>query len=448
MMSILIKNGTLVTMNAGREVLAGDLYIEGDRIISVGPEFNVRKAQPDQVLDATGMLVIPGLIQTHIHLCQTLFRGQADDLELLDWLRLRIWPLESGHDPESLYYSALLGIGELFRGGTTAIVDMATVNHCEANFQAIFDAGMRAISGKCMMDHGEKVPAVMREKTDASLQQSVDLLEAWHGKDNGRIRYAFTPRFAVSCSEELLKEVAALAQSRQVHIHTHASENRAEVELVLQERGRKNVLYLDWLGLIGPHTILAHCIHLDPEEMRVLTDSRTKIVHCPSSNIKLASGIAKIPELLAMGAEVSLAADGAPCGNNLDGFCEMRLAALIQKPLHGPTAMPAQTVFEMATLGGARAMGLEKETGSLEPGKKADLALVDLSSLRTTPTNGVNVYSQLVYQAQSSNVQATIVDGKLVYHNSRLTTIDEELVRRKANEALLRVAERAGVDLC
>ncbi|GAV26499.1 ethylammeline chlorohydrolase [Carboxydothermus islandicus] len=443
-MSILIKNGTIVTMNAKREILKGDIYIEGNLIKEIGPNLQVKA---DKVIDATGKVVIPGLIQTHIHLCQTLFRGQADDLELLDWLKLRIWPLEGGHDPESLYYSAMLGIGELFKGGTTAIVDMATVNHTDSNFQAIYDGGIRAISGKCMMDYGTEVPKSMQDTTENAINESVQLLEKWHGKDNGRILYAFTPRFAVSCTEDLLKEVVKLADQYKVRIHTHASENKGEVELVLRERGMRNVLYLEKLGMTAPNLILAHCIHLDEQEMKVLTESKTKIAHCPSSNLKLASGIAKIPELLEMGAEISIAADGAPCNNNLDAFIEMRMAALIQKPFYGPTSMPAQKVFELATIGGARAMGLEDQIGSLEVGKKADVVIVDLDEMRTTPNEGVNIYTQLVYQAQSSNVLTTIVDGKIVMENRVLKTMDEVEVRRKANESLKRVANRVGVSL-
>ncbi|MBC7326065.1 MAG: amidohydrolase family protein, partial [Moorella sp. (in: Bacteria)] len=236
-MSILIKNGTLVTMNPGREVFQGDIYIVDDRITAIGQT----PVTADRVIDASGQLVIPGLIQPHIHLCQTLFRGRADDLELLDWLRLRIWPLEGAHDPESLYYSALLGIGELFLSGTTTIVDMETVHHTGAAIEAIAKSGIRAFTGKVMMDSGQDVPASLRETTTASLKESVDLLEKWHGYDGGRIWYAFAPRFVVSCSEDLLLEVKKLARHYGVKIHTHASENRGECDLVEKLHGRRNV---------------------------------------------------------------------------------------------------------------------------------------------------------------------------------------------------------------
>jgi 5-methylthioadenosine/S-adenosylhomocysteine deaminase len=441
MASVLIKNAFIVTMNPERALVTGNLYIENDRIKAIG---NIEKTA-GQVIDAGGQVVIPGLIQTHIHLCQTLFRGQADDLELLDWLKLRIWPLEGAHDPESVYYSALLGIGELFRGGTTAIIDMETVHHTEAAFEAIAEAGIRAISGKCMMDRNEGVPDSLLEKTEASLSESVALLEKWHGKCDGRLSYAFTPRFAVSCSEDLLKRVGELARKYRVKIHSHASENKGEIALVEQQHHMRNVQYFEHLGLANGDLILAHCIWLDDQEMALIQRNNVKVVHCPSSNLKLASGIAPIPEMIDRGIRVGLGADGAPCNNNLDQFTEMRTAALIQKPPHGPTAMPAWRVFEMATLNGAEIMGLSNDIGSLEPGKKADLVMIDLRKIHCMPFTGSNIYAQLVYQAKSSDVTLTMVDGRIVFKDGRLTTIDEQDVMGKANRIIRRFHSRAGL---
>ncbi len=441
-MSILVKNATVVTMNRERQVLQGDILIKEDRIASIG----TTSEKADRVIDGTGKIAIPGLIQSHVHLCQTLFRGQADDLELMDWLKQRIWPLEGSHDYDSVYYSALLGIGELFKSGTTAIVDMETVNHTEAALEALLQTGIRAISGKCMMDYGEGVPDSLMDDTDNSIQESVDLLEKWHNKDNGRLQYAFTPRFVVSCSDRLLREVRELAKKYHVKVHTHASENRGEIELVQQDRGMRTVVYLDQIGLLGPDLILAHCIWLDEQEKDMIAKSGAKVVHCPSSNLKLASGIAKIPELLSRGVNVSIAADSASCNNNLDQFLEMRLTALIHKPFYGPTAMPAEQVFELATIGGARAMGMEKEIGSLEVGKKADVVVVDLGGLHAQPLqNKSSMYSQLVYQLKGSDVVATIVDGKVVVDDRKLVTMNEAEVKTKCNEAILRVARRAGL---
>ena len=441
-MKTLIKNGVLVTMNPQREIIRGDLLIEDDRICSLGPS---GPEEVDLCIDARESLVIPGLIQSHVHLCQTLFRGMADDLALLDWLQKRIWPLEASHDSESMYISALLGCAELLRGGTTAIIDMASVHHTDAVFSAVQQAGIRYLGGKCLMDCGDGVPDGLLENMDEALQESLDLRQRWEGQSGGRIRYALCPRFAVSCSDRLLRKTARLAQDFQIPVHTHAAENRDEVALVKRERGLPNVVYLNELGLCNPRLVLAHCIHLQDNEVSILAQSGTHVAHCPSSNLKLGSGIAPVPELLEQGCNLSLGADGPPGNNNLDAFMEMRLAALIQKPGHGPQSMPAQQVFEMATLGGARALGLEKETGSLEPGKKADIAVVSLAGWHTRPLNAAGVYSQLVYQVRAADVQAVLVDGKLLMQEGRLLHLDEDRLRPAGERSLQRVARRAGL---
>ncbi|MBT9152731.1 MAG: 5-methylthioadenosine/S-adenosylhomocysteine deaminase [Firmicutes bacterium] len=442
-MSILFKNALVVTMNERREVFTGQVYVEGNRIVEV----NGNREEADKVVDATGQALIPGLIQPHIHLCQTIFRGCADDMELLDWLKLRIWPLEGAHDADSIYYSALLGCGELFQGGTTAIIDMETVHHTDSALQAITDCGMRAVAGKVMMDWGRSVPQTLLEDTDSSVRESVRLLERWHNTAGGRLHYAFSPRFVVSCTEELLVRVRDLSRHYGVMVHTHASENRGEISLVERERGMQNVRYLAHLGLTGPRLVLAHCIHVDDSELDILAASGTKVVHCPSSNLKLGSGIAPIPKMLEKAVDVSIAADGAPCNNNLDMFHEMRLAALIQKPIYGPTAMPAIKIFEMATLGGAKAMGLEDEIGSIEVGKKADLALVSLAGLHNSPAHAVDSYAQLVYQLKSNDVLLTMVDGRVVWEGGVLHSINSQEIKLQCQRAITQLSHRAGIRL-
>ena len=399
-----------------------------------------------QTLDATDMLVIPGLIQSHVHLCQALFRGCADDMELLDWLKLRIWPLEGSHDADSLYYSALLGCAECLRSGTTAIIDMGTVHHTESIFHAVQRAGIRYLGGKCLMDTGNQIPATLMDNSDNAINESMDLYQSWNGQSEGRITYALCPRFVLSCSESLLKQIQQLSAHYQIHIHSHASENREEVKAVQQISGMRNIAYLDKLGMCSDKLILAHCIHLDEKEKEILCRSKTNIIHCPTANLKLASGIARIPELLAGGASIALGSDGPPCNNNLDLFQEMRLASLIQKPEHGPTSMPAESVFELATRGGARAMGLEKEIGSLERGKKADIVLVKLGGWHTQPLDAARVYTQLVYQARSADVCCTIVDGKVLMLNGHLTTIDERELVTGVKDSFSRLARRSGIN--
>ncbi|GGN90765.1 5'-deoxyadenosine deaminase [Saccharibacillus kuerlensis] len=438
--TLLIQGAQIVTMNDKQNVFTGDLLIKDDRIVGIGEDLSSEGA--DRVIDARGKVLLPGFIQTHVHLCQTLFRGRADDLELLDWLQQRIWPLEAAHDEESIYYSAMLGIGELISSGTTTLLDMETVHHTDSAFHAIAETGIRAVSGKVMMDHGIEVPAPLQEKTERSLEESVRLLEKWNGYDSGRIQYAFCPRFVVSCTEELLIGVRDLSEQYQVRVHTHASENRGEIEVVERERGMRNIVYLDHIGLAKPNLILAHCIWLDEQEKTIIRERGVKMTHCPGSNLKLASGIAEVPDMLSRHVPVGLGADGAPCNNNLDMFQEMRLAALIQKPIHGPTAMDARTVLRMATMGGAEVLGMEEEIGSLEVGKKADLVLLDLYDFHTFPSHEVDVYSRIVYSATRGNVDTVIIDGKIVMENRVVRTLDRNIVLREADRSIARLVKR------
>ncbi|NGM83686.1 5'-deoxyadenosine deaminase [Paenibacillus sp. 7124] len=438
---ILIKNAEIITMNKQEEILRGDIRIKDDLIAEIGS--GLVPLPEETVIDATGRTVIPGFVQTHIHLCQTLFRGKADDLELMDWLRKRIWPLEAAHDGESLYYSAMLGIGELISSGTTTIVDMETVHHTDYAFQAIAKSGIRALSGKVMMDQkGGDIPEALQEDTAASLQESVDLLEKWNGYDGGRIRYAFSPRFVVSCTEPLLKEVRDLSARYGAKVHTHASENQGEIEIVQAMTGMRNIVYLDHIGLANERLILAHCIWLDEEERRILRERGVHVSHCPGSNLKLSSGIADTTGLIHEHVSVSLGADGAPCNNNLDMFNEMRLAALIQKPIHGPTAMDAKSVFRMATIGGAKAVGMENEIGSIEVGKKADLAILNLYNFHTFPSFDVDPISRIVYSATRADVESTIVNGKILMDRGILKTVDKDTVLRESDQSIKRLLAR------
>ena len=416
---IRLKGGVLVTMDAQGTHGPGDLLIQGDRIVAVGA---TKKSKVDEIIDCTGCLVIPGLIQPHTHLCQTLFRGLADDLPLLDWLRDRIWPMEAAHDRASLLTSSLLGGAELLRTGTTAILDMATVRHTDAVFEACRQLGLRATIGKAMMDKGQGLPAGLRDTTENALDESLALAARWHGADEGRLRYAFAPRFALSCSEALLEATSKAARARGLRLHTHASENADELVAVQEQTGRSNVVYLNDVGLTGEDTVLAHGVWLTAGEQRLLAETKTSIAHCPSSNLKLGSGFARVPDLLQQGINVGLAADGAPCNNNLDAFVEMRLAGLIHKPKFGADAMPAKTVVQMATMNGARALGLQDEIGSLEPGKKADVVVVHADRLHASPAG--NPYAALVYALHGQDVRHVFVDGILRVKNGRVLGLD------------------------
>jgi len=427
-------------MDEKDSTVRGDLLISDGRIVEIGEGI---EADADETIDARGCAVLPGFVQTHVHLCQTLFRGSADDLSLIDWLKKRVWPMEAAHTKESIRASARLGIAELIRGGTTCALTMETVRHTEEILRVVSESGFRATVGKCMMDKGDEVPTELHEETRESIRESVELIESWHGHADGRVRCCFAPRFAVSCTRELLAEVSELARKHRVMIHTHASENKSECEIVERESGLRNVAYLDSLGISGAHVVLAHCIHLDDEEMEILAQTRTHVAHCPSSNLKLGSGIARVSEMLSRGISVSFGADGAACNNRLDMFTEMRTAALLQKALQGPEVLPAARALRMATIDGARSLGLENEIGSLETGKRADVIVVDLNQLHSSPKQ--DVISSLVYSAQPADVRVTIIDGRVVMRNRELMTMDESVVVKEANREATALRERAGL---
>lgn len=438
---IVIRGGTVMTIDDAGTVARADVRIEGNRIVEIADAIAARA--DDRIIDATGMVVLPGFVQTHIHLCQTLFRNLADDLALLEWLQQRVWPLEASHSRASLSASAQLGVAELLLGGTTAIVDMGTVHHTEAVFEALEAGGLRAIAGKCMMDD-PSCPDGLREGTEASIAESVALASRWNGAANGRIRYGFAPRFILSCTDALLAEVARLAEAGGFYVHTHSSENVDEIAIVgARSGGMRNVLALAAQGIRGERTVLAHCIHLDEAEIAELVTAGTRISHCPSSNLKLGSGIADVPGLLAAGAHVSIGADGAPCNNRLDMWTELRTAALIQKPRHGSTAMPAELVLRMATRSGADAIGMGDRLGQVREGFIADLQVVALDELATGP--GGRLASRLVYAAERSQVRHVIVDGELLVEDGKLVRWDKQVIADNARRELAGCLQRAGL---
>lgn len=447
MSKTLIKPHAIVTMDSSRSLIkGGGILVSGNIIERVLTEQEVRQHNPlnEDVVDAGDLVAIPGFIQTHIHLCQTLFRGLADDLELLDWLTLRIFPYEAAHNAPSMYASALVGIAELLRSGTTTIMDMGSVHYEEEVIRAIEETGLRAYVGKSMIDVNELYPP-LKESTKDALFTTRAFAERWHGSSGDRIRYAVAPRFVLSCSDSLLKEAYAMTSSFPGMLyHTHAAENRGEMEAVRRRCKMDNVEFLDSLGVLRTNTCLAHCIWLNEHEIDLLALRKAKVMHCPSSNLKLGSGVARIPALLERGITVSLGADGAPCNNTLNMFQEMRLAALIQNPQHGPGKLPAREVFAMGTLGGAATLGLEQEIGSIEAGKKADIVLLDISRPwnPSVDCGSGDIYSTVVYSCSPANVHSVMVDGRWLMRNTTLTFLDEDRLVHDAKLELRKLLSR------
>jgi len=430
MSEVIFRGGTIITVDGESRVTTGDVASIDGEIVQVGGDYTP-STRDYEILDASGCIVMPGLVQSHTHLCQTLARGLADDLELLDWLRNAVWPYEAALSAEDAKLSAELACTELLLGGTTAILDMGTVHHTDSIFSACKESGIRATVGKVMMDETtEDIPKPLRERTQESLDESIRLCEEWHGRADGRLRYAFAPRFALSCTEGLLRDTAAEARRRGARLHTHSSENPSELEEVIRRTGKRNLRYLHDVGFSGDDVGIAHCVWLDEDESALLRETGTHVLHCPSSNLKLGSGIAPVPELVDRGVSVSIGADGAPCNNNLDAFLEMRLAALIHKPRAGASAMPAPLVVKLATLGGATALGLQDSIGSLEVGKRADVIAVHVGGPHVIPTR--NPYSAIVYAAKSSDVRHVAIDGQVVVRDQSLLTLDKERIIEKA----------------
>lgn len=437
MSSTLIRNGTIVTMNPAREVLIEDIYIEDGRIVEIP---SARKSA-DRIINAQGKLVLPGFVQIHVHLNQTLFRGLADDMDVVDWLKTRIWPLEQAHNPDSLYAAARLSIAELIRGGTTTAMTMETLNFTEAAFQAADEMGFRAVIGNAMMDRREVGTEMIGEETDIALSKSLRLLERFDKSGGGRLHYAFCPRGTRNATDELWRSVSQLAREKKVLIHTHAGENKAQTERLAKLGGRE-VLYLNDMGVLGSNLVVAHAIWLTPEEHALLAQSGATVAHCPSANFKLASGVAPVPEMMEKGINVALGADGAPCNNNLDAFTEMRLAALVHKPRCGARSMSAEKVLEMLTINGAKAAGLADEIGSLEQGKRADLIILNRDVLHAWPSLAANPISQVVYEHHASDVETVIIDGRLLLDQGQFTEWDEQEILSEAQNQLRQLLER------
>ncbi|MDP2344705.1 MAG: 5'-deoxyadenosine deaminase [Deltaproteobacteria bacterium] len=439
LLPVLVKGGTVVTVDAADRVFSGDVLVEGGRITALGPDLKV--APGTRIVDARGCIVSPGFVQAHVHLCQVLFRGFAEELPLMPWLKTRIWPLEAAHSSSTLSSSARLGIAELLLGGTTAILDMGTVNHHEAVFEAASSMGIRMTSGKAMMDKAGA--SKLDESTSSSLSSSNALADRFHKSAGDRLRYAYAPRFILSCTDELLRQTMLEARARGCLVHTHASENPGEVDAVKAATGTDNVTALHERGVSGVDVVLAHCVHLTPGERAILKNTKTRVVHCPSANLKLASGTAPVPGLLSDGVVVGLGADGAPCNNRLSAFSEMRLAALLQKPAHGADAMPARVALRMATMGSATAMGRADDVGSLEIGKRADIVVTGLGRPHLRPVS--DPIATLVYAAEAGDVVHVFVDGQQLVRDRRLVRADLAAILDDAERAATELLDRAGL---
>jgi len=418
--------------------------IEGDKIISVR-RFNDSEIESfcGEILKNENLTLIPGFIQTHIHLCQTLFRGLADELDLLDWLQKRIFLYENALDENSLRISVKLGLNELMRGGTTTLLDMGTLRYQDIIFDELINSGIRTFAGKCLIDVNDLYEP-FSSSTDEEIKTSRKLAEQFHNVEDGRIKYAFAPRFVLTCSEKLLKETREMMNDFPGSLfHSHASENERELAEVRKRYNKENIEYFHSINVIDDHSVLAHCIHVNENEINILKEKKVRVAHCPSSNLKLGSGVADIPKYMKKGISVSLGADGAPCNNSLSAFMEMRLAALIQKPIYGASVMDAETVFRLATIEGAKALHIDDETGSIEEGKKADLVLIDLDNpYKIYSGEEENVYSNIVYSSSKEDIIYVMVNGEWVVKDGVSAIYDEYEIFHQGKIELTKLLDR------
>jgi 5-methylthioadenosine/S-adenosylhomocysteine deaminase len=440
MPELIVRDAVVLTLGPDG-TFHGSVGIDGGRIVALGADVG----RGDDEIDGRGRILVPGFVQAHVHLCQTLLRGLADDMDVIDWLRERVWPLEQAHDAASLGASAALGAAELLLGGTTSALSMESVHHTDASFAAVERLGLRAFIGKAIMDRHEPGTEMLGETTDDAWVDVVRLVERWHGAADGRLNVALSPRGPRNATPEMWRRVVALASEADLRLHTHVNENEGQADRLGATPEGRDLVALDSWGALRERLVMAHCVWLDEQERALLRRSGAHVCHCPSANLKLASGIAPIPEYLADGVNVALGADGAACNNRLDAFTEMRLAALVHKPRCGPRAMPARTVLEMATLGGARALGIADEVGSIELGKLADLAVVRIDAVHVAPHAGSDPADQLVYACHASDVDAVLVQGRPVVRDGRLLSADESEVRAEAERCRVDLLRRAGL---
>ncbi len=424
MSNILITGAAVLTMEGHNSIINdGEIAVAGDRIISVGKRGSAPASfKADKIIDASGMAAMPGFINAHTHSSMTLLRGYADDLPLMKWLNEKIWPLEKKLQKEDFYWGAKLCCLEMIKSGTTAFADMYF--QMDQVARAVAESGMRACLSRGMIG--------IDPDADQAVEESIQFVERWHGAADGRITTMFGPHAAYTCPPDYLALVAEMSAGYGVGVHIHVAETADELEKIKAEYGATPVRHLDSLGFFNAPVLAAHCVHLDQEEIEILASRMVAVVHCPESNMKLASGIAPVAALITAGVDVALGTDGAASNNNLDMIEEMRTAALLQKVATGDaTVLPAYETLKMATYNGALALGLA-DLGLLQPGRLADLILVDLRRPHLYPRH--DLAAHLVYAAHSADVDTVIINGEIVMEGRKVLTMDEEDVMAQAQK--------------
>lgn len=421
MSSILIKNAYIVSMVS--PISKADLLIEDNRISEIG----IIDREADKVIDATGKVIMPGFINAHAHSAMSLFKGYSDDLELMDWLQ-KVWKIEDLMTPEDVYYASLIAIVEMIKSGTTTFADHYFFE--EETAKALTKIKMRAMLARCIISDGEEA--------DKRIVEAENLYNEWHNKENERIKICVGAHATYTCPPETIKKSLELVTKLNVPFHIHYLETTDEINQMNERYNKGTTEYLDELGAFEHQIILAHGVHLNENDIDRLRHIKGGIVHNPISNQKLGSGIADVKKMRDNGITVSLGTDGSGSTNTLDMFEEMKSAAYLQKVTYkSATAITAFDVLQMATINGAKTLGLENEIGSLEVGKKADIIIVDLNKSHLCPIH--DIYSTLVYSANGTDVETVIVDGNIIMENRKILGIEEEEIISKCNEIVQRL---------
>ncbi len=449
--TILIEKGSVVTVDPeGRILSPGYLLIQEDRIAALGPGDppQALREQADTCIDATHMAVMPGMVNAHTHLFQTFIRGLADDKPLLEWLEAAIWPVAQALQPEEAYLAAMVGLVENIRGGATSVLDHQYIHTDLRNddgvYRAAEEVGVRFLLARGWTDMGYH-PAFM-ESPEQIVAEMERLRKAWHGRHDDRLRLEFGPLIPWGCSDETMRRTHQLARQWGMGTQIHIAETQAEVEMNRRQRGMGHVEWLAHLGILGPDVQLVHSIWLSDEEIELLAERGGVVVHCPVSNMYLASGVARVPEMRRKGIVVALATDGPGSNNSQDMLETLKATALLHK-VHSLDAMVLQPeeVLWMACQGGAIAFGQPDRIGSLEVGKKADVVLVDLDTPLAMPVH--RVVSALVYNVDHGEVDTVIVDGQILMREKKVLCVDEEALLAEARDACASLFRRAGVTL-
>ncbi len=423
---ILITNGTVLTLDAqGTRVSGGAVAIKKDRIIWIGPMNDFSPENVPKIIDARGGIIMPGLINAHTHAAMTCFRGLADDLPLMTWLNEHVFPAESKLDQNKVFFGALLACAEMILSGTTCFTDMYLFEDAVA--MAAKQAGIRAVVGEVLYDF----PSPNYGPIEKGFEYTEMLIDKW--KADPLINIAIEPHSPYLCSPVLLKKATKISQDHDIPMIIHLSETESEVKDIRSRYGKTPVAHLANLDILTPNLLACHCVVLTEEEMKLLARFDVKVVHNPQSNMKLASGIAPVPELMKKGVCVAIGTDGCASNNDLDMFSEMDTTAKLHKVnTKDPTVLNAETVLRMATIESARALGLSRITGSLEIGKKADIITIDIAKPHLTPM--YHPESHLVYAARGSDVDTVVIDGRVIAENGRLMKLDIDKIMENVRE--------------